>query len=208
MILSRRTLLAGLAASGTGLPAFAQSAPEPQMVPVELVEDALALPSAVRIGHPHGDVIMVEYFDYNCPWCRKSAADLPALLEAEPELTYVLVNFAVLGIPSVTATKAALAYLQVYGPGRYLPLHLALFKLKGAVDGGRALKEIERLGGDTARLEEVANADRTTQWMRDAFKIGDSLGFTATPSYLVATEAYVGGITLAQKREAIARARG
>ena len=55
MILSRRTLLAGLAASGTGLPAFAQSAPEPQLVPIELVEDTLALPSAVRLGHKHGE---------------------------------------------------------------------------------------------------------------------------------------------------------
>ena len=208
MILSRRTLLAGLALSGASVPAFAQSGPEPQMVPIELVEDALALPSAVRLGHQHGDVIMIEYFDYNCPWCRKSAADLPALLKAEPDLTYVLVNFAVLGIPSVTATKAALAYLQLYGPERYLPLHLALFKLKGAVDGERALKEIERLGGDPKRLEETANAERTAQWMKDAFKIGDSLGFTATPSFLVGTEAYVGGMTLAQKREAIARARG
>lgn len=208
MILSRRTFLAGLAASGAGLPAFAQSGPEPQMVPIELVEDTLAQPSAVKLGHRHGDVIMIEYFDYNCPWCRTSAADLPELLKAEPDLTYVLVNFAVLGIPSVTATKAALAYLQLYGPERYLPLHLALFKLRGPVDGERALREAERLGGDVKRLEEIGNSERTIRWMKDSFKIGDSLGFTATPSFLVATEAYVGGMTLDQKREAIARARG
>lgn len=208
MILSRRTLLAGLAASSASIPAFAQSAPEPQMVPIELVEDTMALESAVTLGHRHGDVIMIEYFDYNCPWCRRSAADLPALLKAEPDLTYILVNFAVLGIPSVSATKAALAYLQIHGPEAYLPLHLALFKLKGTVDGARALKEIERLGGDIARLEETANSERTAQWMKDAFKLGDSLGFIATPSFLVGTQAYVGGMTLGQKREAIARARG
>lgn len=208
MILSRRTLLAGLALSGASASAFAQSAPESQMVPIELVEDTLALPSAVQLGHKHGDVIMVEYFDYNCPYCKRSAQELPALLKAEPDLTYVLVNFAVLGIPSVTATKAALAYLQLYGPDKYLPLHLALFRMKGAVDGGRVLAEAERLGGDRKRLEEIGNEERTTQWMKDAFKLGSSLGFSATPSFLVATESYVGGMTLAQKREAIARARG
>ncbi len=208
MILSRRALLAGLALSGAGARAFAQSAPEGQTVPIELVEDTLGLPSAVQLGHAHGDVIMVEYFDYNCPFCKRSAQDLQALLKAEPDLTYVLVNFAVLGIPSVTATKAALAYLQIYGPERYLPLHLALFRLKGAVDGGRVLGEAERLGGDRKRLEEAANAERTGQWMKDAFKLGSSLGFTATPSYLVGTESYVGGMTLSQKRDAIARARG
>jgi protein-disulfide isomerase len=208
MILSRRTLLAGLALSGASASAFAQSAPESQMVPIELVEDTLALPSSVQLGHKHGDVIMVEYFDYNCPYCKRSAQELPALLKAEPDLTYVLVNFAVLGIPSVTATKAALAYLQLYGPDKYLPLHLALFRMKGAVDGGRVLAEAERLGGDRKRLEEIGNEERTTQWMKDAFKLGSSLGFSATPSFLVATESYVGGMTLAQKREAIARARG
>lgn len=208
MILSRRSLLAGLALSGASVPAFGQSAPEPQLVPIELVEDTLALPSAVKLGHKHGDVIMIEFFDYNCPWCKRSAQDLPDLLKAEPDLTYVLVNYAVLGIPSVTATKAALAYFQLYGPEKYLPLHLALFGLKGAVDGGRALREAERLGGDRKRLEEAANAERTAEWMKGAFNLGSSLGFIATPSFLVATESYVGGMTLAQKRAAIARARG
>src|SRR4051812_30816452 len=101
MILSRRTFLTGLALSGASVRAFAQSAPESQMVPVELVEDTLNLPSAVRLGHAHGDAIMIEYFDYNCPWCKRSAQDLPNLLKAEPELTYVLINFAVLSPQSV-----------------------------------------------------------------------------------------------------------
>ena len=58
------------------------------MILVELIENTLNLPSIVRIGHKHGDVIMVEYFDYNCPWCKRSAQALPDLLKAEPELTY------------------------------------------------------------------------------------------------------------------------
>jgi protein-disulfide isomerase len=208
MILSRRTLLAGLAVSSASVPAFAQSAPEPQLVPIELVEDTLNLPSAVRLGHKHGDVIMVEYFDYNCPWCKRSAQSLPDLLKAEPELTYVLVNFAVLSPQSVAATRAALAYLQLYGSERYLPLHLALFSLRGTVDGPRALAEAERLGGDTKRMTELADSDRTTGWMKDAFSTGNDLGLVATPSFLIGTEAYIGGMSLEQKREAIARARG
>ncbi|MBZ6077085.1 thioredoxin domain-containing protein [Microvirga puerhi] len=207
MILSRRSLLAGLSLSGLASSALAQKAPEPERVPVELFEETLDLPSAVRLGHAHGDVIMVEYFDYNCPYCKRSAQDLPELLKAEPDLTYYLVNYAVLGLPSVAATKAALGYLQVYGPERYLPLHLALFGLRGPVDGERALSEAERLGGDRKRLTETANADRTVQWMKQAFTLGNSLGLVATPSYLVGPESYVGGMNLAQKRAAIARAR-
>lgn len=208
MILSRRTFLAGLALSSASAPALAQSTPEPQMVPVELVEDTLNLQSAVRLGHSHGDAIMIEYFDYNCPWCKRSAQDLPELLKAEPDLTYVLINFAVLSPQSVAATKVALAYFQLYGPERYLPLHLALFKLPGTVDGERALNEAERLGGDRKQVLELADAKKTTQWMTDAFKTGNSLGLIATPSFLVGTDAYIGGMRLAAKREAIAKARG
>jgi protein-disulfide isomerase len=207
MILSRRTLLAGLALSGSGLPALAQAAPEAQRVPIELVEDTLDLPSAVRLGHVHGDVIMIEYFDYNCPWCKRSARDLPALLKAEPDLSYVLVNFAVLGAPSVQATRAALAFLQLYGPERYLPLHLALFGLNGPVTGERAIAAAEELGSDRARLAAAADSERTTRWMKDAFTLGSSLGLVATPSFLIGMEAFVGGMTLAQKRDAVAAAR-
>src|SRR6478609_4581516 len=201
IVLSRRTLLTGLALSGMAINANAQQAPEAQRVPIELVEDTLDLGSAVRLGHARGDVIMVEYFDYNCPWCKRSAADLQALLKAEPDLTYVLVNFAVLGKPSVEATRAALGYLQTQGPDRYLKLHLALFALRGIADGERAVSEAVRLGGDRKRIIEAADSDRTTQWMKDAFTLGNSLGFVATPSFIVASEAYVGGMTLAQKRE-------
>ncbi|MDF2689546.1 MAG: hypothetical protein K0Q80_2512, partial [Microvirga sp.] len=58
------------------------------------------------------------------------------------------------------------------------------------------------------RLMELADEKKTTQWMTDAFKTGNSLGLVATPSFLVGTEAYIGGMRLAQKRDAIARARG
>lgn len=208
MILSRRSLLAGLALSGASASALAQSAPEAQRAPVELIDDTLSLPCAISLGHKHGDVIMVEYFDYNCAWCKRSADMLPALLKAEPELTYVLINYAVLGAPSVAATKAALAYFRLYGPDRYLPLHLALFRLRGVVDGARVLAEAERLGGDPKRLEEIGNDERTVTWMKEALRLGSDLGFAATPSFLIGTDSYVGGMTLAQKREAIARARG
>ncbi|MGO4706514.1 DsbA family protein [Microvirga sp. 2MCAF38] len=208
MILSRRTFLAGCAASQLTVPAFAQNAPEPQKVPVELVEDTLNLASIVKLGHAHGDVIMVEYFDYNCPWCKRSAQDLPELLTAEPDLSYMLVNFAVLGAPSVETTRVALGFLQLYGPEKYLPLHLVLFGLRGPVTGQRALAEAERLGANPKKLIEIADAPKTTEWMKKAFRLGNSLGLIATPSFLVGTESYVGGMTLAQKREAIARARG
>ena len=57
-------------------------------------------------------------------------------------------------------------------------------------------------------MTEMADSDQTTGWMKDAFATGNDLGLVATPSFLIGTDAYIGGMSLEQKREAISRARG
>ena len=225
LLLNRRSLLAALSLPLLSIPAHAGSAtragsatlaasaplgegwPEPERIPVELVEDVLALPS-VRLGHPHGDVIMIEFFDYNCPWCKRSAGELAALLAAEPDLAYVLMNYPVLGPASVEAARVALGSLQLRGKPDYVAFHLALFGLRGPVDGQRALVTARDLGLDEARLTELATGAPTTRVLDETLRLGASLGLTATPSFVLSPQAYEGGMTLAQKRAAIAEARG
>lgn len=177
------------------------------MVPVELFQDAQELESAVHLGHAHGDVIMMEFFDYNCPWCKRSAADLPALLQNDPDLSYILINFAVLGEASVQATKVALGFRKLMGQKNYLPLHRALFALKGTVNGERAMAEAIKLGADEQKLTQAANAPEIIDQMKAALNVGNNLGFNVTPSYIFGNTAYSGGISLPEKRAIIARTR-
>jgi protein-disulfide isomerase len=148
--LNRRSVSLALASLAFGRAAQANE-PEAQPVPIELFEEARALEAAVPVGNTRGDATLIEFFDYNCPYCRRSAQDLPALLAADPDLDYLLVNFAVLGAASVQATRVALAYAQLYGPQRYLAFHLGLFGVRGRVDGAVALDVAERVGGDRKR---------------------------------------------------------
>ena len=211
---SRRAVLLGAAAALAGrAPARAAT---PQRVPVELYEEALELDGAIRVGAgsagangggPYADITMVEFFDYNCPYCRRSAADLPALLAGDPNLAYVLVNYAVLGAPSVEASRVALAVYDLHGPQRALAFHERLFAQRGRLDAGRAFDVARDLGLDIARLAASADADAITRWMTDASRVGASLGLVATPSFLVGPEAVVGGLGLEQKRALIARVR-
>ncbi|MEN3929743.1 thioredoxin domain-containing protein [Microvirga sp. W0021] len=210
MNLSRRSLLLTMASAGVvGLPGqvVAQSAPEGEMVPIELFQDAQELDGLVRLGHPHGYVIMMEFFDYNCPWCKRSANDLEALLKAESEVSYILVNFAILGAESVQATKIALAFRELMGSDKYLPLHLALFKLKGTVNGERAIAEAVKLGANQEKLLEIANSQKIINQMTAALRVGNSLGINVTPSYILGNTSYAGGITLPEKLKIIAKAR-
>jgi protein-disulfide isomerase len=201
-MLSRRSLV--LAALAAPLPALA--APS-HPVPIELFEEALELEAGVRAGHPSGDVTMVEFFDFNCPYCRQSARDLPSLLRADPDLAYVLVNFATLGPPSIEATRVALGFVQLHGPSRYLALHQRLFALRGIVDGRRALAEAEALGAERDRLVRAADSREVTGRMREALRVGNSLGIVATPSFVIGPELYTGALDLEQKRVLAAKAR-
>lgn len=206
IVLDRRSLVVGAVAFAAATPARAVL-PQAQPVPIELFEEARELEAAVPVGSPHGDVTLIEFFDYNCPYCRRSAADLPALLQAEPDLRYILVNYAVLGAASVQATRAALAVAGLYGPERYLAFHLALFGGRGRIDGAGALDAAERLGGDRKRLIAMADSPRITGRMKEALRVGSSLGLVATPSFVIGPEAYAGALSLEQKREIVARAR-
>lgn len=209
--LQRREILAGLAstfaAATLGMtPAHAQAV-EAMRIPVELAQEAEALESAVVLGNPAGDVTMVEFFDYNCGYCKVSARELDAFLKSDREVKYVLVNLAVLGLASVLAHKVALGFLTMQGPKRYLDLHRRLFALSGPVDGDRALREAVALGVDKAKLTDAANDPRVASMLKQSVNLADNLGLVATPSLLVGAEAYQGYVPLAQKKAIAARVR-
>jgi protein-disulfide isomerase len=200
--LSRRGLIAGLtslpAAAMLGGAAFAQEG-EARRVPYELVQDALALDGAAFVGSRQPDVVIVEFFDYNCPFCRQSAEDMEMLLGTDERLGYVLVNYAILGAPSVEATRVALAYSGMYGHENYLAFHMKLFSSRGIKNGQRALDAAAELGADGEKLIAFANSEAVTKAMEDAVKAGNALNLHATPSYLVGPWAFDGNMPLERK---------
>jgi protein-disulfide isomerase len=208
---TRRTLIFGLPLLALSRPALAQSAepaaPEPHTIPIELVEETLELEAAVRLGSRSADAIVIEYFDYNCPWCRRSAQHLEALLDSDRDLSYVLVNFAVLGVPSVQATKVALAFAQLAGPERYREFHRRMFSGRGIVDGERALGIAQSLGQKRASLIALADSTTIRDRMTESLRVGNSLGLVATPSFVIGPKAFIGHMPLDAKKAEIAAAR-
>jgi protein-disulfide isomerase len=176
-------------------------------LPTELASQALQLPGRIALGDPRGDVTLVEFFDYNCPFCKNAAADIRPLLRAEPKLSYVLVNYAVLGAPSIEASRVALAFSMQRTPGGYLALHERLFQLRGRVDAARAVALAVELGADRAKLIADADGDRVTDALVRSNRLGEELGLIATPSFVAGREAVVGYLDIAQKRKAIANLR-
>ena len=206
---SRRRLIAGLASLPVlTMPGGAASQEvEARRVPYELVQDALRLNGAAFVGSRRPDVVIVEFFDYNCPFCRRSAQDLEMLLSTDADLGYVLVNYAILGAPSVEATRVALAYSGMYGSENYLAFHLGLFSRRGVIDGQRALDTALSLGADGEALIAFADSEAVTQAMKDAVTAGNALGLHATPSFIVGPWAFDGNIPLERKLRIVSNLR-
>ena len=199
--LSRRMLLASAAAL-VAAPARAQNGPDFYPIPVELLGGIDNLQGRITLGNRHGDVHLVEFFDYNCGYCRRSAQDFRPLLAANFELKYTLVNYAVLGIPSVEATKVALAFSRQKGQN-YLEFHQAMLAQRGSVGADIAIAIALKLGANRAQLLKDADSDAVTQAMFAALKLGEQFAFRATPSYLVGRDAVSGFLDRAAKQAAI-----
>ncbi len=211
MTATRRQILAGGAATialASGLAPAGALAVEPNRVPSELADEIAELGGLVRIGNREPEVMLYEFFDYNCPWCRRSAADLAPLLAAEPTLGYGLVNFAILGDASVEASRVALAFAAMTDSETYLDLHGRLLALKGVADGGRALEVAVALGADRSLLMAGAASKAVIRALEAAVMAGANLGLGATPSYLIQSETYQGFVPLDEKRRIVAAARG
>ncbi|HEY7243328.1 MAG TPA: DsbA family protein [Xanthobacteraceae bacterium] len=166
-------------------------------------------PRQVTLGNPQGDVTLVEFFDYNCGYCKRAMSDMLDLLKSDSKLKFVLKEFPVLGDGSVQAAHvAAAARMQdKTGGKKYLEFHLKLLGGRGQADQARALAVAKEVGFDVPRIEkDMASPEVKTQ-IEESFKLADALGLNGTPSYVVNGEVVVGAVGLEALREKINTAR-
>lgn len=155
-------------------------------IPNELASQVERLPGLIRAGSDTPDVTVYAFTDYNCPWCRKAAADLEALVASDADLRLGLVNNPVLSAASKDAAKVELAVIKNYGRKDAYRLHMAALKLTGQVNAERALDAAAALGLDRAVLAEAAKTDAELGEALDRqMKLADSMTFSVTPSFLI-----------------------
>ncbi len=141
------------------------------------------LPGVIWAGAASPDVILVEYFDYNCPFCRKAAGDLDRLMTRSPGLRLGLVNNPILGLGSMQAAKVQQAVLRSAGPARAYAFHQAIYARRGAIDGPLALEVVAEMGLDAKAIEAAADLPQVGGVIRRQAQLAQALGFEATPSF-------------------------
>jgi len=161
-------------------------------------------PHQVVLGNPQGNVTMVEFFDYNCGFCRRALADMLDLLKTDPNLKFVLKEFPVLGEGSVDAARVAVAVRMQDTTGKkYIEFHQKLLGGRGQADKARALAVAKDVGFDMARLEKDMASDEVKKTIDENMKLADALGVSGTPSYVVGNDVVVGAVGLDALRDKI-----
>jgi protein-disulfide isomerase len=165
-------------------------------------------PRQVNLGNLQGDVTMVEFFDYNCAFCKHAMADMLDLLKNDPKLRVVLKEFPVLGEGSVQAAQVAVAVRMQDKTGKkYLDFHTKLLGGRGPADKARALAVAKEVGFDMTRLDKDLQSDEVKQTLEENLKLAEGLGLNGTPSYVFPTEIVVGAVGLPALKGKIGTAR-
>jgi protein-disulfide isomerase len=174
-----------------------------------VAKDAAALfssPHQVTLGDQDGDVTLVEFFDYNCGYCRHALGDMTGLLTADPKLKIVLKEFPILGEGSLEAARVAIA-VRMQDPGKYLAFHEALLGGRAPANKDTALAAAKSVGLDTARIETDMQSDEAKATLEEDAKLARDLALSGTPSYVIGKDVLVGAIGMAALDDEIKTAR-
>jgi protein-disulfide isomerase len=162
----------------------------------------------VVVGNPQGDVTFVEFFDYNCGYCKRAMADMLELMKDDSKLKVVLKEFPVLGPGSVEAARVGAAVRMQDKTGKkYLEFHQKLLGGRGQVDKARALAAAKEVGLDTARIERDIAGDEVRRSLEESFRLAEKLGLNGTPSYVIGDSVIVGAVGAAALKEKVNTAR-
>jgi protein-disulfide isomerase len=165
-------------------------------------------PRQVVLGNPQGDVTFVEFFDYNCGYCKKALSDMMTLIKSDSKLKVVLKEFPVLGKGSSEAAQIATAVRMQDKTGKkYLEFHQKLLLSRGAVDRERALAVAKEVGLDMSRLEKDSASEEARISIEESLKLASELGLNGTPSYVVGSDVVIGAVGLDSLRKKVNAAR-
>ena len=165
-------------------------------------------PRQVTLGNRTGDVTLVEFFDYNCGYCKRALVDLLELMKSDPKLKVVLKEYPILGPDSVEAARVAVAVrMQDAGGARYLAFHRKLLENRGHNDKARALAAAREAGLDMARLERDMASDEVTKSLDESTQLGKALAINGTPGYVVGERVIIGARGEQVLKESVAEAR-
>jgi protein-disulfide isomerase len=166
----------------------------------ELLHD----PNSAVGGNPDGNVTLVEFFDYRCPYCKAIEPSLEALIKEDGELRVVYKEFPILGPVSVFASRVAIAALK---QGKYAEFHDRMMALRGTIDDAAVMNVAKASGLDITELKADMTSAKTDAVIQHNYALADALGIDATPALVIGNQLTMGAVDIDGLRQLIANAR-
>ena len=158
------------------------------------------------VGNPNGKTTIVEFYDYNCGFCKRAQEDMQALTAADPDLRFVLKEFPILGPDSQKAHVVSMAFRTLM-PEKYGEFHNQLLGGQGRASEASAIKIALSLGVDEAKLREEMKNPAINEAFAKTYDLANKLSITGTPSYVVGNEVVFGALGQEVLGEKIAAAK-
>jgi len=155
------------------------------------------------LGNPKGDITVVEYFDYNCGWCKRALNEVTKLTESDPNVRVVLKEFPIFGEDSDFAARAALASIK---QNKYWEFHVALMKAK-RVTKSNTMGIAKSVGIDVAALEKEMEDPKYAEAISENGRIAQALGMQGTPGFIIDTKVNYGYVPAAGLKQMLAEVR-
>lgn len=158
-------------------------------------------------GNPEGDITLVEFTDYRCPYCRKATPEIDKLLEQDGNIRFIIKEFPILGEASLTASRFAIATRQIEGGEAYEQVHDALMAMNGEPDEARLRKISDDLGLDTDTIIKRMDSDEVNNEIIRTRELAQRLQISGTPTFVLVDEMLRGFVPAEQLAEMVAEKR-
>ena len=161
-------------------------------------------PNSPNLGNPDGDVTVIEFFDYNCPYCRKAGQTVQELLASDANVRVIYREWPILGEDSVFASRAALA---ARAQGKYEEFHWALMNGEGRASEASILNLARHLDLDVEKLQADMTSPAVEAHIAQSSALARTLGFTGTPAFIVGDRTAPGMLSTDEITAMVAEAR-
>ncbi|SCA58047.1 27kDa outer membrane protein [Candidatus Terasakiella magnetica] len=166
--------------------------------------DMIKGPLTPVAGNPKGDVTLVEFFDYNCGYCKRAFPGVMEVINSDKNIRYVLKEFAILGPESEVAARAALAAEK---QGKYMDFHIAMMTMRGRLSTDKIMKTAKDVGLDVEKLKKDMSGDDVNAEITSTREIAQKLGITGTPAFIIGDQVIAGAVPPEALIEAVKQQR-
>ena len=155
-------------------------------------------------GNKNGDVTIVEFFDYQCGFCKRTLPTMLEMIKQDKKLRVVWKELPILGPVSQIAARAAMA---AHKQGKYVPFHIAVMGARGQLTTNKIFRLAKKVGLDVDRLKRDMKDPAIDTYLRNTIRLAQSIGINGTPGFIIGDKLVPGAIEKDRMMELIAKAR-